>query len=287
MSVRDKASQAHQRGGDNYIKLTSDIYMRCKAKDGKGHFELMVGDEKKITHSPLKGYLVGQAMILSAYDEKTGDSAFSAPYYTNKKISLFIRSGKKVHFICNGTKQQCEDKLFEMRFGGKFKTRKVYYVAAFTSKGDPKIFCIETNLPMAIELQKKINPSSWADYLFEFQPTLFDRSMDLSDNCREALKPLFLPNNQHMEMGYTNIVQSDPLTDEFEIAMKAGGVDLEAVLDNFNAWKKEQGVTEPEATANQTQQYYQESTMNTPIVYTPVIDSTPPDTSNWDSDLPF
>lgn len=244
MSVRDKANQANTHSGQNYTKLHSDLYLRCKAKDGKGYFELVVGDEKRMITNPLEGYLVGQAMIMSAYDEKSGDSMFSAPYYTNKKISLFLRCGKKVSHILNGTKQECEDKAFEMRFGGRFKTKKVYYVASFTKDGTPKIFAIETSLPMAIELQKKINPSVWADYIFSFEPTLFDRNMELSDNCKEALKPLFLPSNSHMQMGYTNLVQKEPLTDEYENAMKEKGLDLEAVLDNFIAWKKEQGIEE-------------------------------------------
>ena len=283
MSVRDKANQAAQVGGQNYLKLHSDLYLRCKAKDQKGHFELVVGEEKRIIHNPLEGYLVGQAMMLSAYDEKSGDSLFSAPYYTNKKITLFLRCGKKVSFLLTGTKKELEDKVFELRFPGKFKTKKLYYVASFTSKGDAKIFCIETNLPMAIELSKKINPSVYADYLFKFEPTLFDRNMPLSENCKETLKPLFMPVNAHIEMGYTNLVQSEPLTDEWENRMKEQGIDLEGVLDNYIAWKKEQGVVESESIQS-------ESTFTPPTSYIavePTPDTSIADSNDWDSDLPF
>jgi hypothetical protein len=132
----------------NFTRMEVDLKLEVRNdKDGNPsfhYFDKTKGEngENMYTYKPLVGVIIGEANMLSAFDE--AGSFRSSDFFSNNDTIIVFQRGEKVF---SGNRDQCDQFLKQNSRGGRGKMIKVIYVLSDSGK----MIRVETNMSLAID----------------------------------------------------------------------------------------------------------------------------------------
>lgn len=235
MSNRDRVSK-NQSGGQGEIpRLPIDIRLTMKENPttGKPSFALWDKENKvdKFGANPLKGLLIGFAMIMRAFDEtlgKFGLTITSAPYVSKDNIVIFDPQTNKK--LAQGTKEEITLTIAaKYPHADKPGVGVLLYLYTFPAKGQPgKLYEIATNSTLAFDGMKQHQKDLVDNYTILI-PTLYDTAdLTITGKAHEGLGKFAKKNPPK----YAKITIGERIPDELYDTKE-----VSEILDAWDTWK--------------------------------------------------
>lgn len=189
-NIKDLLKKSQSNGDSkSYTKLDISLRIDVKEKDGKPMFHWYDKSKEEgkrdVYHKgPIKGILIGDAMVMSSFDEDLGSNGgqYYTGYYFNKQHQnvVFHTGGSKPDF--KGTGEEIEHWMTTTTSSKGAKKKKVLFI--LTDKG---LVAVETNLSIAID-QMKTKGDKFQEYMIALLPKKYDPETEsISAKAKEYL----------------------------------------------------------------------------------------------------
>lgn len=241
MSNRDRVAKNQSGNSGEIPKLPIAVRLQMKENPATGNVAFAQwkkgenGEQGEYLYGekPLKGLLIGSAMMLKVYDEtigRNGGTLFSAPYLTKENIVMFEPGATGLKKLVQGTKEVVEATILATHPKADRPSVSVllYLFIPPTGKKAGGLYEIETNASIAFD-GMKIHKNETADNYTVLVPTLYSTTDTSITGVAHQVLGKFAKKNPPK---YAKITIAERIPDEVYDTDE-----VSQVLDAWDAWK--------------------------------------------------
>lgn len=242
MSNRDRVAKNQSGNGGDIPKLPIVTRLQMKENPATGNVafaqwnkgENGAKGEYLYGEKPLKGLLIGSAMMLKVFDStigRDGGSLFSAPYLSKENIVMFEPTPTGLKKLVQGTKEVVEATILAKHpQADRPSVSVLLYLLVFpTGKKAGGLYEIETNASIAFD-GMKIHKNDITDNYTVLVPSLYDpKDLTITTVAHQVLGKFAKTNKPK----YAKITIAERIPDEvYDTEL------VSQVLDAWDEWKE-------------------------------------------------
>lgn len=227
-SIKDQLKSSQQGSGNSFPKL--NISLRIELKESPNgavfnHYDKEAKENLPVS-APLKGILIGTAMIGNSYSDDLGNKGgnYQTDFYcSNKNMVLFAPTNKGYERICHGAIADIEAFLNSNK-APQLKKKQVLFVLSAAG-----LLAIITNLSISIDQLTTYKEAVLEKYIILNPKTFVENVTDITKKGKEYLGKF----RQKNPPKYASISIGEDISEK-----DFNEWDAEKVIEEFKLWKE-------------------------------------------------